>query len=171
MSPPVAKLRLPSPSRSKGSTSSSTVQPEQSRLSSLQGVYESKRGARVGEEEGGRSSRGGERRRGSGRGGGAGDEKEEKGKGREKGKKREKGKEGEKEKKSRWEDLFAINRKQRRVAVRRQGVGKEVSRGNPRVWRLGGLWAGLGYSLNSKHFIFFCKLMLTKYFRKTVTTI
>ena len=70
MSPPVAKLRLPSPSRSKGSTSSATVQPEQSRLSSLQGVYESKRGARVGEEAEGvavlwrRRLLGGRRRRG-----------------------------------------------------------------------------------------------------------
>ena len=36
-----------------------------------------------------------------------------------------------------------------------QGVGKENCQGKIRVWRLGGLWAGLGYSLaNSKYFYF-----------------
>ena len=47
----------------------------------------------------------------------------------------------------RWEDVFAKRRKRRRVAARCQGVGKEVSRGNPRVWRFGGLGPVLGYSL------------------------
>ena len=58
----------------------------------------------------------------------------------------------------RWKDLFAKNRKQRRVAARCQGVGKEKDQSRIRVWRLGGLgpvWATLSHRSN---FIFFLRI-------------
>ena len=57
-------------------------------------------------------------------------------------------------KKSRWEGIFVKPEKGERVAAGCQGVGKEKTEGNPRVWRLGGLGQGLGYSRVSKHFYF-----------------
>ena len=52
---------------------------------------------------------------------------------------REKKEKGGKEKEKGWTDRSTIQRKQTRVAAKSQGVGKEKGRGNPRVWRLGGL--------------------------------
>ena len=68
-----------------------------------------------------------------------------------------------------WKGLLAKTEKRKRVAAKRQGVGKEKARGNPRVWRLGGVGPDLGYSLaHSKTFVFFffCKTILANNFRK-----
>ena len=98
------------------------------------------------------------------RSGAAGQRKEKKG--REKKRKEEKEREGEKEKKRRWEDPIAKTRKERRVAAKRQGVGKEKGRGNPRVWRLGGLGPVWGTLSQFETFIFFYKFNLAINFRK-----
>ena len=45
---------------------------------------------------------------------------------------------------------------------KRQGVGKENSQSRIRVWRLGGLWAGLGYSLAILKTFLFCKFNFGK---------
>ena len=55
-------------------------------------------------------------------------------------KKREKRKGGGKERKERWKADFAKPRKSRRVAAKGKGWEKNFPGGNPRVWRLGGLW-------------------------------
>ena len=77
---------------------------------------------------------------------------------REKKKRETKEKEGGKEKEKRWEDPIAKRKKRRRVAARRQGVGKEKSQGetsgNPRVLEVRWAWAGLGYSLASQKLLF-----------------
>ena len=73
---------------------------------------------------------------------------ERKGKGRGEEKEREeKEGRGERKKGERWKGISAKLEKGKRVAAKRQGVGTEKARGNHRVWRLGGLWAVLGYSL------------------------
>ena len=45
------------------------------------------------------------------------------------------------------------------MAAKSQGVGKEVSRGNPRVWRLGGL-GPVSATLSRLKFIFLLQIHL-----------
>ena len=74
---------------------------------------------------------------------GGGKENKEKNKDEREREKRER--RGKKEKEG-WKGKIAKRQKRRRVAAKRQGVGKEKGRGGIRVWRLGGLgpvWATL----------------------------
>ena len=84
---------------------------------------------RAGKEEGGGEPGAGEEERPRG----------EKKKGKERKEKGEKEKKGKQEKGKGWKGVSAKPKKKERVAAKRQGVGTEKARVNPRVWRLGGL--------------------------------
>ena len=90
---------------------------------------------------------------------------------KEKGKrKEEKGrdlKEKEKDPSVRWKDLKRKREEGRRVAARCRGWERKTARGNPRVWRLGGLGPGFGLLSRALELLFsFCEINLAINFRK-----
>ena len=69
-------------------------------------------------------------------------------------KKKGKRKRREKIKRKGVEGRLRETEKKERVVAKRQGLRTEKAKESPRVWRLCGLWAGLGYSLASQILLF-----------------
>ena len=85
------------------------------------------------------------------------EERERKDKGKKKRKKRKRRGERERRGKRKREEVeghFRETTKMEEGGCKKAGVGKENYQGISRVWRLGGLWAGLGYSLARSNLFF-----------------
>ena len=70
-----------------------------------------------------------------------------------------------------WRDLNRKRRKGRRVAARGRGWEQKKTRGRIRVLEARWAWAGLGYSLATRNFIFLLQNNFGNLFLKTETTV